>query len=130
MLEMSTEIIAEWFSRDLLLFCNHFVNNAASSEEMSSVQTDAGSFALLLSWLSFLTMLPAVLCHLVLELGVVSCKKKNTPKYDTSSMLKWQKGYFHMVSLAKGGNYFKYGWLFHPHLSYYVCITVNGACIV
>lgn len=30
MLEMSVEITAEWFSGDLLLFCNHFVDNAAN----------------------------------------------------------------------------------------------------
>ena len=59
MLEMSIEITVEWFSGDLLLFCNHFVDNAASSEEMSSTRTDAGSSVRLLGWRSCLPMLHA-----------------------------------------------------------------------
>lgn len=38
MLEMSTEITVEWFSGDLLLFCNRF-----GAEEASWMGTDAGS---------------------------------------------------------------------------------------
>lgn len=93
MLEMSIEITVEWFSGDLLFFCNHFVDNAASSEEMSSMRTDAESFVRLLGWRSCLPMLHAGTALLPRPLGPGHCllQKNNTAKHDTSSCLNGKK---------------------------------------
>lgn len=93
MLEMSIEITVEWFSGDLLLFCNHFVGNAASSEEMSSMRTDAGSFVCLLDWQSCLPMLHTGTALLPRPPGPghYLSQKNYTAKHDTSSCLNGKK---------------------------------------
>lgn len=96
MLEMSIEITVEWFSGDLLLFCNHLVGNAASSEEMSSMQTDAGSSVCLLGWRGCLPVLHAgtALSPRPPGPGILS-QKNNRAKDYTSSCLKGKTSFLY-----------------------------------
>lgn len=76
---MSVEITLEWFSGDVLLFCNHFVDNAASSEEMSSMQMDTVSFVLL-GWQS---------CSPMLHAGIIKTWDFFMPKWQKKIIFMW-----------------------------------------